>query len=161
MEGTLSIRGNLATLGKLTAMIEDWSDGLVETELATDIWGGWTPDNMASLLERLHPWQLLLVSFVARAGGRRGDPEVRAKFEIEGSGLRGQTGAISKHIASMKAAGTIPQEASHLLKVDRPGHAATFVIPEELLPIVLVALARPGIEKALEQARAKYFDELA
>lgn len=153
MEGTLSVKGDLAVLGKLAAMIDEWFPGAVATEVRTAAWGGWTIKTVVALLERLHPWQLLLVSFVARAGGRRSDREVRDMFAIGESGLRGQTGPISKHIRSMKAAGMLPDDASYLLKVDRTTNTATFVTPDELVPIVQAALARDSIEKALEEAR--------
>lgn len=153
MEGTLSIQGDLALLGKLAVKVDEWFPGALSTEVRPDEWGGWTIETMTVLVERLHPWQLLLVSYVARANGRRSDPEVRAKFAIRDSGLRGQTGAISKHIDGLKATGKIPDDASYLLKVDRSAHVATFVMPAELVPIVQAALARPSIEAALEAAR--------
>jgi len=90
---------------------------------------------------------------MALGNGRRGDSEVRERFALGDSGLRGQTGAISRHIAKMVTDGMIPGDASHLVKVDRTSLVATFVTPEELVPVLQAALARPGLEKALEEAR--------
>jgi hypothetical protein len=153
MNGTLSIHGDLTVLSDLALKIEEWFPGALETAVESDAWGGWTVDRMTVLLDRLHPWQLLLVSFVARSGGRRSDPEVREKFAIGDSGLRGQTGAISKHIETMKKAGLIPDDASHLVKVDRTGSVPAFAIPGELMPIVEATLGQPQVEKALDDAR--------
>jgi hypothetical protein len=153
MNGTLSIQGDLVLLGKLAVKIDEWFPSALATEVRPDEWGGWTIETMEVLLERLHPWQLLLVSYVAQSNGRRNDPEVRDKFAIGASGLRGQTGAISKHIYGMKAAGKIADNASYLLKVDRSAHMATFVMPAGLVPIVQAALTRPSIELALNAAR--------
>jgi hypothetical protein len=153
MNGTLTIEGDLTLLGKLAIQIDEWFPGAFAVEVEADAWGGWRIDTLASLLERLHPWQLLLVSYVSLAGGRRSDDEVRAKFAING-GLKGQTGPISKHIKSMKAAGKIPGDAVRLLTVHRTGINPTFVIPSELVPLVHSTLARPGIEKLLAEARA-------
>jgi len=156
MNGALTIHGDLETLSKLAGKIHDWYPKSVVTNLEADDWGGWSVDSVATLLERLHQWQLLLVHFVATTDGRRSDAEVRGRFALEGSGLRGQTGAISKHIESMKAAGIVGPEASHLLKVDRTGNTAVFVIPEELLPTVLSAFKRPAIAQALRDARSEH-----
>lgn len=153
MNGTLSIQGDLSTLGKLATQIEEWFPGAVTTEVTADGWGGWTPDTMEVLLRRVHPWQLLLVSFVARGGGRRIDSDVRERFALGASGLRGQTGAISKHIEAMKKAGTVPEDASHVIRVDRSTHVATFEIPADLLPIVEATLTQPAVEAALSEAR--------
>ena len=153
MDGTLSIQGDLVTLGKLAVKIEKWFPGALATEVRAAGWGGWTVDSMAALLERLHPWQLLLVSFVARAGGRRVDPEVRDKFSLGDSGLRGQTGPISKHIMNMKAEGVIPDDATYVLKIDRTTKVRTFITPDKLMPILRAALSRPSVEQALDSAR--------
>jgi hypothetical protein len=153
MVGTLSIQGDLVVLSELAVKIEEWFPGMAATDVRPDSSGGWTIDSMTTLLERLHPWQLLLVSFVALAGGRRSDPEVREKFAIGGSGLRGQTGAISKHIEAMKTAGAVPGDANYVLKVDRTAHVPVFVTPKALVPLVQAALAQPTIEKALVEAR--------
>ncbi|WP_442574883.1 hypothetical protein ACSBPH_13770 [Microbacterium sp. F51-2R] len=153
MNGTLSIQGDLALLSELALKIEAWFPDALETSVESDSWGGWTVDRMALLLGRVHPWQLLLVSFVARGDGLRRDPEVRALFSIGDSGLKGQTGAISKHIEAMKKTGLLPDDASHVLRVDRSGAAPMFVIPGELMPIVESALELPQIERALEEAR--------
>lgn len=153
MNGTLSIQGDLAILSELALKIEDWFPGALATSVDSDAWGGWTVDRMALLLGRVHPWQLLLVSFVARAEGRRMDPEVRALFAIGDSGLKGQTGAISKHIEAMKKSGLLPDDASHVLKVDRSSAAPMFVIPADLMPIVEAALERPQTQRALRDAR--------
>jgi len=152
MKGTLSIEGDLTTLSELAAKINEWYPERLKTLVRPEGWGGWTVDAMSKLLERVHPWQLLLLSFMARAGGRRSDPEVRSKFAI-GDSLRGQTGAISKHIKRMKTSGSIPDDASPVLAVDRASHTALFVMPEGLVPIVQSALALPAIELALENAR--------
>ena len=153
MRGTLSIEGDLATLSELAAKINEWHPEGLMTSVRPEGWGGWTVDAMSKLLERIHPWQLLLLSYMASAGGRRSDPEVRSKFAIGDSGLRGQTGAISKHIKRMKISGNIPDDASHVLTVDRSSHNAMFVMPDHLVPIVQSALALPGIQIALENAR--------
>lgn len=153
MKGTLIIEGELATLGELAVRINAQYPGGLTTSVRPDERGGWTVDAMSKLLERIHPWQLLLLSYVALAGGRRSDPEVRSKFTIGESGLRGQTGAISKHIKRLKSFGSIPDDASHVLAVDRSAHIALFVMPDELVPIVQSALALPAIELALDNAR--------
>ncbi|NEN04722.1 hypothetical protein G3T36_02455 [Diaminobutyricibacter tongyongensis] len=153
MDGTLSIHGDLAVLSGLAEKINAWVADAVATEVEPDAWGGWTIDTMIVLLERLHPWQLLLTSFMARGNGQRSDNEVREKFAIGDSGLRGQTGPISKHILKMKAAGIIPGDASYLVRVDRTTQPAMFVTPADLVPIVQVALSRPAIERALDEAR--------
>lgn len=153
MNGTLSIHGNLAVLSELAEKINAWVSDAVSTQIEPDAWGGWTIDTMTVLLERLHPWQLLLTSFMAQGNGQRSDSEVREKFAIGDSGLRGQTGPISKHILKMKTAGIIPDDASYLVRVDRTTQTASFVTPNELVPIVRAALSRPAMERTLDEAR--------
>lgn len=159
MNGTLSIHGDLAVLSELALKIEEWFPGALEAAVESESWGGWTVDRMTILLERLHQWQLLLVSFVANAGGRRSDPEVRQKFSIGDNGLRGQTGAISKHIEAMKKSGLLPEDASYVLKVDRSSTSAVFMIPAELMPIVVTTLESPPVQRMLDDAREANFDE--
>lgn len=152
MNGTLSINGELNLLGELAVKIDEWYAGRLETAVESDSWGGWSVERMTVLLARLHPWQLRLVNFVAAAGGQRSDSEVRARFALGDSGLRGQTGAISKHVKSMEKAGIVPAGASHVLKVDRNGPTPNFIIPNDLVPIVLDTLAQPQIQNALKDA---------
>lgn len=155
MDGTLSIQGDLNVLSQLAVKIDEWFPGALEASVQSNSWGGWTVDRMALLLERVHPWQLLLVSFLARGGGRQPDVEVRRRFTIEGSGLKGQTGAISKHIVGMKKSGLLPEDASWVVQVDRSGATPVFVTPAELVPIVQSTLELPQVQRALDGARLK------
>lgn len=158
MNGTLSITADLALLSKLALQIEQWHPGTASLDIRPEKYLSWDVEGMATLLKRLHPWQLLLMSFVASDNGRRSDPEVRAKFAIDDSGLRGQTGPISKHVKAMHAEGLI-EAADWVLVVDRTSRTPMFVMPEGLVPIALAALERPDVQQALENARREYFDE--
>lgn len=158
MNGTLSITADLALLSKLALQIEEWHPNAATLEVRPEQYRSWTVEAIATLLKRLHPWQLLLMSFVALADGRRSDPEVREKFAIDESGLRGQTGPISKHVKAMRNEGLIA-DADWVLVVDRSARTAMFVMPEGLVPIVQTAIERPDVSRVLDAARAKYFDE--
>lgn len=153
MNGTLSIHGELTILSDLAKKIDEWFPGALRSESQPDSWGGWTTGSMTVLLERVHPWQLLLLSFMAQGEGRRSDSEVRQRFALGESGLRGQTGAITKHIAKMVTEGIIPEDASPLVRVDRASQTSTFVMPQELVPVLLAALEQPSVRKAVQEAR--------
>jgi hypothetical protein len=158
MQGTLSVTGDLALLSELALQIERWHPAAVTIDLGSAQYLSWDVEAMATLLKRLHPYQLLLMSFVARADGRRSDPEVREKFAIGDSGLRGQTGPISKHVKAMRDEGLLAA-ADWVLAVDRSARTAIFVMPDELVPIVKGAIERPEVSRALDSARLEYFDE--
>jgi len=153
MRGTLSISGELSDLARIAKRLESWLPKGVETEVRPHGWGGWTVDSMAQLLERVHPFQLLLLNYISEADGVRPDADVRRNFTLGDSGLRGQTGAISKHIVKMTKSGIVPADASYVLKVDRQTSAVRFVMPDELVSIVQSALALPHIAKRVEDAR--------
>jgi len=158
MDGTLSITADLKVLSALALQIEKWHPEMVKLDLSFATYLSWDVEAMATLLKRLHPYQLLLMSFVAIADGRRSDPEVRGKFAIGESGLRGQTGPISKHVKAMRDEGLI-SAADWVLVVNRSIRPAEFVMPEDLVPIVKAAIERPDVSRALDAARSDFFDE--
>jgi hypothetical protein len=158
VNGTLSVTADLALLSKLALQIESWHPDTITMEVSTEKYLSWDVEAVATLLKRLHPYQLLLMSFVTLADGRRSDPEVREKFAIGDNGLRGQTGPISKHVKAMRNEGLVPA-ADWVLTVDRSAHVAVFVMPDGLVPIVKAAIKRPDVSRALDAARSEYFDE--
>lgn len=144
MNGTLTISGDLALLGKLALKIDDWFPNAFATAVNVPAFGQWDVETMTILLRRLAKKQLDLIDFVSSNDGYRSDDEVRAQFGNDGGGMKGLTGPISKHIKAMVASGMLQADPSFVVKTEpnpvNRNLAGGFLMPRQLVPVVRAAI---------------------
>ncbi|WP_138756875.1 hypothetical protein [Modestobacter altitudinis] len=143
MNGTLTIEGDLAILGKIAADITAQYPNGVTAAVETASWEGWDTEVAKIVYNAVGIAARTSLEMVVKAGGFCPDDQLRA---VLGDKLTGKvTGPLNKHLKSLGKKGLIPEGLPKPLVSGYNGKNAWqptqgFKMPDQLVPMFAAAI---------------------